>query len=186
MFVVGMFLALNAVGSAQGSGDWTELQKELEAALKQRQWAEAAHLGRRIEMLAGIRAPLELVDVAILNAPAEGLGLYSPAFKGEVRGDELYLYAQVRNHGVREVHGFFELHLVSDIVILDGKGKEIARDEGFGESRFSSRVPHRDTFVMIALRVKGLSAGNYRIRLKLHDKVGKKESQRDVPFMIRG
>jgi hypothetical protein len=160
------------------------LDKTLASHLADNKWAAAVQTLRDMESIISKHAPLEIIDGAILMQPASGLGLYKPVFKGEVKGDELFLYAQVRHHGIRRVHDHFELHLVSDIIVLDKQGKEIARDEGFGESRFSARVPHRDTFVMVALRVKGLAAGRYTVRLVLKDKVANKSTQRDFPFVL--
>jgi hypothetical protein len=147
-------------------------------------WGDAAATARALEATAAAKAPLEVVDVQLLGAPPEGLGMYTPLPDARARGPEVYLYAQVRNHGLRETHGFFELHLVSELVIYDASGAELARDTNFGESRFTARVPHRDTFVVIALRPAGLPSGEYRVQLVLHDEIGKKSGKGETRLVV--
>ena len=136
-----------------------------------------------LDLIAGA-APLEIVDAQLMGTPAEGLGMYTPLLDGVAPGPELYVYAQVRNHGLRKEGGWYELYLVSDLIVLDDAGKEIGRDEGFGESRFRARAPHRDTFVNIVFKVQGLPKGGYKLRLVLHDRIGKKDAHVELPFRM--
>jgi hypothetical protein len=161
--------------------DLTQLYREHAAAGR---WREAAAEARKLETAAAQKAPLEIPDIQLLAAPPEGLGMYTPLADGVARGKEVYLYAQVRNHGMREALGFFELHLVSELVFFDAEGTEVARDKSFGESRYAARVPQRDTFVVIALSPKGLPSGAYRIQLVLHDEIGKKEGTGEVRLKV--
>jgi hypothetical protein len=147
-------------------------------------WADAARLAREVEARIAKQAPLEVIDGRALAAPADGLGIYHELPDGLVRGDELYLYAQVRGHALRKIEAWHELHLVSDLIVLDAKGRELARDMAFGESRFRARAVHRDTFVNIALRVRGLPAGKYRVVLVVHDVIGHKEGSVEIPFVM--
>lgn len=168
--------------------DVDAVQQHTQAVLqhaREGDWAKAAEVTRALEAGLAARAPLEIVDIQVLGGPPQGLGMYTPLFKGQVRGEEVFIYAQVRNHGLREVHGHYELHLATQLVILGEQGKELAREDNFGESRFSARTPHRDTFVVLALRTKGLATGTYRARVTLRDKVGEKQATEEVTFSIR-
>src|SRR5438045_2327555 len=78
-------------------------------------WAEAATVARRLEAAAAAKAPLAIPDIELLASPPEGLGMYTPLEGGVARGKEIYLYAQVENHGLREAGGFYELDLVSEL-----------------------------------------------------------------------
>ena len=163
----------SALATAPGEASLT---KELQAAMEKGRWSDAAELAYRLERLAAARAPLRIVDLQVLATPPDGLGLYSAPYGGKIGGAEVYLYAQVRNHTLRQVAGRHQLHLVSDLVVLDAQGKELARDEALGESRFAARTAHRDTFVVIALRTRGLPVGRYQLKLILHDVLGGKEA----------
>ena len=175
-------LAVTIQGGVQ-----SDLATNLGALAKQvaaKNWVQAAATNRRLDRLIADLAPLEVPDIQVLAVPPQGLGMYTPLYKGVVRSPEILIYAQVRNHGLRSVHGFYELHLVSDLVVLDAAGKELGRDEALGESRYTARAMHRDTFVLIAVRTQGLPAGKYRIRLILHDRISKKRAQAETPFVI--
>ena len=190
-FVLGA-LALATPGpkpAGAGASPLVERVRELERRVQAGDWAGAAELSREIERAVADRAPLQIVDLQVLGAPPEGLGMYTELFGGEVRGEDLYVYAQVRNHAIRAAHGFHELHLVTDLVLLDAKGAELARDPALGESRFNARTPHRDTFVVIALRTAGLAPGDYRLRVVLHDEIarargGDRSAAKEVSFRI--
>jgi len=158
--------------------------KTLEKQIQAGDWQHAADTARALESAVAQKAPLEIVDLEVMTDAPDALGIYTVPFHNEIRGDSLYVYAQVRNHGIEERAGFYYLHLVSDLVVLDAKGHELARDEALGESYFGARAPHRDTLVVIALRTKGLAPGEYRLRLILHDRIAKKEASREVTFRI--
>jgi len=156
----------------------------LNTLVAQEKWAEAAELVRSIDTRVAERAPLVVSDGQALAAPPQGFGMYVPAHGGVIRHGELFLYAEVRNHGMRQTAAGFELHLVSDLVLLEASGKELARDEAFAASRFTASTPHRDTFVVIALKTRGLPAGKYKARVVIHDRVGGSHGQVEIPFKI--
>ncbi len=158
---------------------------ELQAAIKVKDWQQTVRWAQALEQRAAGLAPVELRDMQILMQPPEGLGLYHPLVQGTVRGDEIYLYAQVANHTVRPLPGdWYEVHLTSDLYLFDSEGQELARDVGLGESRLVARTPHRDTFVVIALKVKGLPTGEYRVRLAVHDVATKREASAEQRFKM--
>jgi hypothetical protein len=181
--MVALLLLLGALGAPAEPSLAAEVE-QLGRAVSSSDWSAAATRARALEARLSALAPLELGDAQVLVEPAAGLGIYTPLPGGVARQAELYLYAQVRNHGLRQLAGGWELHLVSDLVVLDEEGNELARDEGFGESRFVARAPPRDTFVSIALRVTGLPSGSYRVRLVMHDRVGKKSQSVEIPFRM--
>ena len=163
----------------------TKENDALKKALASRDPVALAAAARDLDRAASLLAPLEVLDGQALSTPPAGLGLYDPLPNGVVRSEEIYLYAQVRNHTRRSLPGgWYELHLVSDLVMLDASGNEIARDTAFGESRFTARAEHRDTFIAIALRVKGLPAGAYRVRLVVHDEPSGRVGQTEIPFSM--
>ena len=72
---------------------------------------------------------------------------------------------------------------MSDLLVLDSQGNELAQDLGFGTSEFTAKTEHRDTFVNIALKATGLPPGPYVFRLIIHDKIGNKRGQVDIPVV---
>ncbi len=147
-------------------------------------YAEAHQRAFLLERKAARKAPLEVSDGQLLKEPAVALGVYKKARSSLVSGKEIYLYAQVRNHRSRKVGKRFELHLVSDLLVLDKEGKELASDKGFGESRYMAFVEHRDTFVNVGLKSTGLPRGDYIFRLVVTDRVGNKSGSVDIPVVM--
>ena len=156
----------------------------VDSLLAEGKYAEAHQRAFSQERKAAMKAPLEVSDGQLLTEPAVALGIYKKARNGRVSGKEIYLYAQVRNHRSRKVGKRFELHLVSDLLVLDKKGNELASDLGFGESRYLAAVEHRDTFVNIALKSAGLPRGDYIFRLVVNDQVGNKRGSVDIPVVM--
>lgn len=163
---------------------FAEEQKALAGAIKAGDWQQASRQAARLEQKLGELAPLEIVDLQILASPPQGLGMYQPLTGGKAYVDEVFIYAHVRNHGHRRIGDFWQLHLSSDLRILDAKGKALAEEKNFGQSQYSARVAHRDTMVVIALRIKGLDPGAYTLELGLHDRISKKKTQGRVPFIV--
>ena len=130
------------------------------------------------------KAPLEVLDGRLLREPAAGLGIYSEVRGGRVAGPEIFLYAHVRNHLSRRVRRGYQLHLVTDLIVLDEAGGVLATDRGFGVSRYTSRTEHRDTFVNIGVKSAGLPPGNYTMRLVIHDRIGGKVGEVEIPVVM--
>ncbi len=164
----------------------TQTLEAIKKATKQKDFLTALERTRELETELAARAPLEIVDLQVLPAPPQGIGMYTPLFKGELHTskDEIYVYAHVRNHGISKIGGFYHVYLVSDLTLLNDKGEVVAEDPKFGESRYAARVPHRDTLVVIALKSKGIAKGVYTLKLTLHDYIGKKEASRVFEFSV--
>ncbi len=167
------FLVTTALMAASGA----EL---VDKALRSEEFAKAHRYAYLLEREVADKAPLQVLDGQLLVKPASGLGIYEKAPKNRIAGEEIYIYAQIRNHKSQRSTLGYQLHLVSDLVVFDQSGNRLAADQGFGESRFIASVEHRDTFINIALKSKGLPAGAYVFRLVVHDKVGSKSGFVDI------
>ena len=146
--LIPLFIVLAGHGQAPQPGSQIGIIRSLILAEK---WSEALELTRDLERDLVKRAHLEVFHGKVLESPPEGLGMYKEAPGGVVKGKEIFLYAQVRNHGVRQKNKKYEIHLVSDLLVLDAQGAELARDEAFGKSHFFADVAHEQTFVLVAL-----------------------------------
>lgn len=175
--------APTAAAANAGSAAALVALERMEQQARRGQWEEVLQSLWALEAEIASKAPLLVVDHQVLSAPPRDFGMYVPLV-GEVRGSEVILYAQVRNHGLRTVHGHHELHLVTDLVFLDEQGRELRRFNSYGESRYSTRFPHRDTMVVVALNARGLGSGTFRVRLVIHDRIAKKEASVDFAFAV--
>lgn len=177
-----LFLVMLAAGASAEDAD--ALTKRLQKEVSEGRWSSAASTTRALDALIAAKAPLVVSDGRVLKALPQGLGIYDAASDGMVRSHELILYAQVNQHVSRQTRDGFELHLSSDLIVRDAEGHELARDEGFGEQRFTARTPHRDTFVTATLNVTGLPSGRYSVRWVIHDRLGEKSANIDIAFVV--
>ena len=180
-----MLLALMLVVAAATQDDPGALAKQVSRAIADGKWTEAAALTTKLDRAIAAKAPLIVVDGHVLYEPPQGYGLYNAAADGVPTNDELILYAEVHEHGLRQTTNGFELYLTSDLIVLDSEGHELARDENFGEQRFTAKAANRDTFVTAAVSTKGLPTGRYVARWVIHDRVGEKVATTDIPFGIK-
>ncbi len=171
------------VWAVLGGGDPGGL-KEIGEFVAKGQWGTAHRRVATLERDLARKAPLEVLDGRLLREPAAGLGIYEPAKNGEVQGADIYLYAHVRNHSSRKSPGGHELHLVTDLVVLSPGGETLAEDKGFGVSRFTSRTEHRDTFVNVGIKSRGLPPGRYVFKLVIHDRIGGKQGAVTIPVVV--
>jgi hypothetical protein len=176
------FVFMTVLGAAD---DPTALASTLTKAITEGRWTDAATLATKLDRAIAAKAPLVVTSGHVLYEPPQGYGLYNAAADGVPKTDELILYAEVHEHVLRETTNGYELYLTSDLIVSDADGHELARDQHFGEQRFTAKAPHRDTFVTAALSTKGLPAGRYVVRWVIHDKVGDKVASIDIPFGVR-
>jgi hypothetical protein len=161
------------------------LAKQLTKAIADGAWSDAAVINAKLDRAIAAKAPLVVSDGHVLYDPPQGLGLYNAAADNTPKTDELILYAEVHEHGLRETANGFELYLTSDLIVYDSDNHELARDEGFGEQRFTAKAPHRDTFVTAAVSTKGLPSGRYVAKWVIHDKIGQKVATAVIPFGVK-
>lgn len=148
------------------------------------QLKELAALYAQIDNLSQ-KAPLNINKITLLTAPAEGRGIYQE-LRGPAHSEELYLYAQLQNHTIREVEPErYEIHLSSDIAIYDEDGTLLVQDRGFGRSHFFAKTKHRETYVNIAIRAHGIPDGRYTLKLTVTDILSGKKANASVPFAVQ-
>lgn len=160
------------------------LSAQLQQQIAHGKWTEAAETVRLLDMAVAQKAPLVVTDAHMLKEVPDGMGIYTAIADGVVRTDEALFYAEVHEHSVRKNGNRYEIWLVSDFVITDANGKEIAKDDNFGEQRFSAATPHRDTYLTSVLRVVGLPSGRYNVRWTIRDRIGEKAGTVTIPFVI--
>ncbi|MBC7793260.1 MAG: hypothetical protein H7Z43_06105 [Clostridia bacterium] len=165
--------------------DPVALAQEVVQLVAAGKWSEAAEVTRALDLAIAAKAPLRVTDAHLLKELPEGLGVYTAIQDDTVRGEEAIFYAEVHEHALKKNGSRYELYLVSDFTIIDALGKQLAKDENFGESRFTATTPHRDTFVTATLRTVGLPAGRYSVQWTIRDRIGEKAATTTIPFMIK-
>lgn len=180
-----LLLSVLATVLAAPSGEPSALAAQLQQQIAQGKWSDATETVRLLDMAVAQKAPLVVTDAHMLKEVPEGMGVYTAISDSIVRTDDALFYAEVHAHGIRKNGNRYEVWLVSDFSISDASGKEIAKDDNFGEQRFSAATPHRDTYLTSVLRVVGLPAGRYNLRWTIRDRIGEKAGTVNIPFIIQ-
>jgi hypothetical protein len=139
-------------------------------------------------VIARARAPLKVRQVAVVNAPHTGLGLYTPAVDDVVEARALQLYIEVANFTSRLVEGaaLVELEAKAEFTYLDGNESVPLGEKPLGTHRFLTRSDIGVTSFGVDVRLGETSpAGVYRARVTITDPNGNKSGSKDVRFVLR-
>ncbi|MBN2360838.1 MAG: hypothetical protein JXR83_15390 [Deltaproteobacteria bacterium] len=129
-------------------------------------------------------APLELSTLTVVDGIPEDLGMYRASPGGQVPGETMRLYVEVRNFGVRESGGSYEIALNTDAYFYYEDGEFFAGKKNIGEHRFSATTRHDVTFMVVELQLRGLPPQPYQIELVVTDAISGKVGKARVPFVI--
>jgi len=129
-------------------------------------------------------APLELSKATVVDGIPEDLGIYKPLPGAAVRGETMRLYVEVRNFGVRESAGGYEVALNTDAYFYYEDGEFFAGKKNIGEHRFTATTRHDVTFMVVELQLRGLPPQPYQIELVVTDSISGKVGKARVPFVI--
>jgi hypothetical protein len=113
-----------------------------------------------------------------------GLGMYSPAPRGQISGNTLLLYVEVSHFETRRLQDNYEVHLSTDARFFYDDGERISSKKDIGTHRFVSKTKQDVTFMVIELRTQGLPAQPYRVEITVRDHVSGKSASARVPFTV--
>jgi len=81
-------------------------------------------------------------------------------------GERIYVACHVLGYKFKEG----KAQMTSDFYFLDAKDKVLFSQKEFGHFKFESTVPNPETQLDFNFRMSGVSAGNYVLKVVLHDK----------------
>lgn len=138
------------------------------------------------EALVALReqAPLTIRQAAIVSAPPQGLGLYTPAPGGVVKDRLVWMYLEVEGflaRGVGETRDI-SLTVVGDFAFEDGTA--LGQRE-LGTRRYATRTHESlDAFGLDLQLSDKAPAGAYTVQLLVTDNVSEKTARRTVTFTL--
>lgn len=177
--------------ASQPAPDFKAAEQQVKAALTgvnlaltRRDLASTIQYLERGLLAARAAAPLELSKATVVDGIPEDLGRYRPLPGAAVKGETLRLYLEVRNFGVRESAGSYEIALSTDAYFYYEDGEFFAGKKNIGEHRFSATTRHDVTFMVVELQLRGLPPQPYQIELVVTDSISGKVGKVRVPFAI--
>lgn len=179
-----LVLALLLAGAAAAPPALPALLEQARQALARQDQAEVVRLLHLALAEARQRAPLEVSALTVVAADPTGLGMFQPAPGGRVEGGTLRLYAEVRNFGLRQAAGSFQVDLAIDAAFFYEDGERIALKQDIGRHSFTAATAHEVTFVAVELKTRGLPAQAYQVELGVRDLVSGKRGAARAPFVI--
>jgi len=81
-------------------------------------------------------------------------------------GERIYVACHVLGYKVKNG----KAHMTADFYFLDAKNKVLFSQKEFGHFKLESAVPNPETQLDFNFRMTGVSAGNYALKVMLHDK----------------
>lgn len=177
------------VGVVSPSAAADPAQALIEEAVKDR--AE----GRNLEALYSLFEALEVVwaDIpltldfyTLVAEPPRGFASYTPRPDNAFAADEaIRVYLEPVGYGFREVGPeALEVHLSADYLLIDGEGRILAGQRGFGDFVFEIDQPAFELYVSLDFRFRGAPAGDYLLQGELVDMVTGDRAPFDIPFII--
>lgn len=156
-------------------------------ALANKDHAAAGESLERALLEVRAEAPLVIRKAVVVDAPPEGLGVYTEAVEGRVRDRQIWLYVEVESFGRRSLGpdtSEVELSVSGSFSLEDGTS---IGTMSLGQHAYRTHTPHAVTFFGPQLKLSDKApAGAYLIDLTVTDAVTKKQAKKKVRFVIPG
>lgn len=138
--------------------------------------------------LARKQAPLK-IRAALPVDELHGLGVYTPAKDGALKGRLLQLYVEIENFDTEAVgdRARVRLELSGTFSMEEGDGgAKVLGKKTLGEQVYETRAPVGVAYLGTAIDLgSDFAPGTYHVEVKVKDLVSSKADSRDVRFVIR-
>ena len=115
----------------------------------------------------------------------DGYGQFEPAAGNKVAsGSKLQFYYEPKNLFTKRSDGRYQKWFTQDMIVRDGKGKELLRQEGALDFNYKTKVPVLDVYGTNSLSVGELPAGKYEFEAVIHDQLSKQDARYVFTFEI--
>ena len=130
-------------------------------------------------------SPLFLAQALFTKESAMGYGHYDPKpDAGFNRADPLYVYLEPAAYGFQFDGHLYRFGFVVDLAVLDDTGKERGGAKDFTNFDYVKRTANKEIELDLIINPLNLPAGNYNLKLTVHDKVKDQSVVKTLPFTI--
>jgi hypothetical protein len=130
-------------------------------------------------------SPLFLTQALFTKESAVGYGHYDPKPNaGFNPTDPLYVYLEPAAYGFQLDGTLYRFGFVVDVAVLDDTGKERGGAKEFTNFDYVKRTANKEIELDFIVNPLNLPAGNYKLKLTVHDKVKDQSVVKTLPFTI--
>ena len=130
--------------------------------------------------------PLRIRNLKLVEKDVPGFGLYTPLKTSALKpGDGLFLYFEPAGMTHQFSEDLWHSDLSADLALLLPDGTVAQDQPDFLVSTVASHAPNREIQFVMRLATRGISEGDYAVRVTLHDRLGKKTAVEQIPVTFR-
>lgn len=183
-----------AFGLAAGVGlagianaeDLSDLAKQAQKDAKDGKNLEAYDAMRKAALQVWSDGPLLFRKAMFTTRAPDGFGIYDArpdtVFKP---GEKLLIYVEPVGFTWQKKDELNHAQLVADLVLKDGEGTVVGKQEGFGTFTFDSREENMEVITSLTIDFTEAPVGKYAAELKFTDTIGDKSASFELPFEIK-
>jgi hypothetical protein len=188
-FMAGLLVAVIAVlvmPRAQGAElSLAELLDRAKLAADQHKPLAALHAVQGAYDRLWADSPLFLTQALFTKQNAIGYGHYDPRPDLNFnQTDPLYVYLEPAAYGFQFDGSLYRFGFVVDVAVLDDAGKERGGAKDFTNFDYVKRTAKKEIELDFIVNPLNLPAGNYNLKLTVHDKVKDQSVVKSLPFTI--
>ncbi len=131
-------------------------------------------------------SPLFLTQALFIKEDPQGYGHYDPRPDAVfTTQDPLYIYIEPAAYGFQFDGTLYRFGFAVDVAVLDASGQERGGAKDFTNFDYVKRTPNREIELNLVIDPLGLPAGDYQLKLTIHDKVKSQSVSQTLPFTIK-
>ncbi|WP_417589233.1 hypothetical protein [Pararhodobacter oceanensis] len=130
--------------------------------------------------------PLSVRNAGFVAEDAGGYGLNVARESSEFQlGEPILVYAEPMGYAWDEgAEGGYTFGLSIDLVLYDGEGEELARQDEFQRASLTSNQRNREFFITLTLNLDNAPAGDYRLEYVVNDLFAEQSATVSLPFTL--
>lgn len=130
-------------------------------------------------------AEMSVENAMFVDAKAEYYGGYTQRDDGPFPvGETFLIYAEPKGYGYFALDGLNEFGVILDFEIETSGGTVILQQNAFQTIALKSRNEAKEMFLNLSITLNGLAAGNFVLRVRMHDLSSEENTSFDLPFTI--
>ena len=129
--------------------------------------------------------PLFLTQALFTKESAIGYGHYDPRPDSNFsQADSFFVYVEPAGYGFQYDGVLYRFGFVVDVAVLDAAGKERGGAKDFTNFDYVKRTANKEIELNFIINPMSLPAGDYTLKLTIHDKVKDQSVIKALPFTI--
>lgn len=130
-------------------------------------------------------ADMSVSNAMFVSEKAPFYGGYTRREDGPFAVDEVFLiYAEPKGYGYFSMEGMNEFGVILDFEIETSGGTVILQQNAFQTISLKSRNEAKEMFLNLSITLNGLAAGNFLLRVRMHDLSSEEMTSFELPFSI--